>query len=93
MSESYHIHGICEPDAKWKEYQEILSICERNNVETPAEVQEYFEDSDPELSGVTMQLGPADGVTKYSADMRTGFDVEIAKLPDNVTKLRFFVSY
>jgi hypothetical protein len=101
-----HVIGFRPPDAKWKKMKEVHDACIAANVEIPEEVDEFFNWNPPDLSGVMVELedrhlDPAKGATPknfgavkpWHADMREGFEVDVTKLPKDVTIIRFYNSY
>jgi len=93
-----YVKGVKPADAKYKKMLAIYEQCREAQVSLPKEVAEFFngEDGDaPDPKGVVVSLrvtkdGP---VQEYHDDMREGFDVDITKLPKDVTIIRFVNSY
>lgn len=93
MGMSTHIQGIGKPDAKHKKMFDAYEACKAAGIDVPDEVNEYFDWDTPNEMGRTIELRRGDSVTEYKAEMRDGYDVEIAKLPKDITHIRFFNSY
>lgn len=93
MSESYHVQGIVPPDDKYTAMLDIWNSCTKQDIEPPKEVVDFFDGEPPSIDGILVDLSNHACVDRYSADMRTGFDVDIESIPDHVKHLRFFVSY
>lgn len=105
MSTSIHIVGIKQADEKWKLMKNIYEACEKADVNLPDEVDEYFQGEIPDEAGVRVEIEPSYdtrddnyepnefGVAHYKGDYSRGFEVDITKLPKDVTKLRFYNSY
>lgn len=98
MGMSSHIQGfIPDTDSNYLRHKKVLLVCLEANVELPKETAEYFGSKSPdkylleEKLGVRLEMGVH--YEKYSADMTDGFEVDITKLPQGVTKLRFYNSY
>lgn len=90
MSMSMHIVGIKPPDDLWKKMRNIWHACDVASVSLPEEVRKFFENGNPDPSGVLVDLDEADCVTKYDVVGKTGLEVDLNKLPRNITILRFY---
>jgi len=75
----------------FKEMKAVFDACAKACVPLPKEVDEYFNGEEPDELGIEKDLG--DAVQEYSVDMRDGFQVELAKIPKNITHIRFINSY
>jgi len=93
MGMSTHVVGIRSPDAKWKQMKAVWDACQVAGVDPPDEVLEFFNHSPPDPAGIEVRLEGNPCVRAYYDAMRQGFEVEIDKLPKNVTTVRFFNSY
>lgn len=93
MGMSTHVVGIRPPDAKWKQMKAVWDACKTAGVDPPDEVLEFFNHSPPDPAGIEVRLEGNPCVRAYNDAMRQGFEVEIDKLPKNVTTVRFFNSY
>lgn len=88
------IKGIKAPNEKWRKMKQVYDACIGVGVEIPNEVSEFFNGDPPDDSGVIIDLDDHESVMKWDdGDMREGFQVEIAKLPKNLTHIRFVNSY
>jgi len=88
-----HVIGIAPPDDQWKRMRAVWDACEEANVQAPDEVVEFFNGREPEESGVRIDLDQHDCVSKYNAEMKDGFEVDLRKVPANVQIIRFYNSY
>ena len=97
MSHSLHVVGFKPPDEKWKKMKQVYDACVKAGVELPISVDKYFGPKVPDSSGVEVELAGFvtnhESVRDYKEDMENGFEVDLSKLPKDVTILRFFVSY
>ena len=95
MGMSTHVVGFKPADAKWKKMKAIYDACVSADVEIPESVDSFFDGDDPNNSpgGVTADLDKSKCVTAYKSDDAEGFDVDITKLPKDVTILRFTNSW
>lgn len=90
---STHVVGIRSPDAKWKQMKAVWDACQVAGVSPPDEVLEFFDHTTPDPAGIQVELEGNPCVRAYSDNMREGFEVDIAKLPKNVTVVRVYNSW
>ncbi len=89
-----HIKGFRPPDKKWRKMKVIHDACESAGIEAPESVMEFFGYENPDERGVEVDLDEKSGLANWGDDTpREGFEVEIAKLPKNITHIRFYNSY
>jgi hypothetical protein len=93
MSMSTHVVGFKPPDDKWKKMKAIWDSCEEAGIEPPKAVSKFFEDTPPDESGVEIELEEHDCVSEYNDDSCNGFEIDVKKLPPDVTVIRFYNSY
>ncbi|HEC72098.1 MAG: hypothetical protein ACTSW7_00740 [Candidatus Thorarchaeota archaeon] len=90
MSMSTHVVGFKPPDEKWKKMKDIWDACNVAAVPIPDEVNKFFGYSIPDSAGVEAEI-------EYRAyddgNGRDGFEVDIKKLPEDVTIIRFWNSW
>ncbi len=97
MSLSVHIEAfIPDTDKEFQKHKEILLVCLKNDVSLPPETAKYFGGSHPYKSMLNekLQIDLVKNVhfTTYNEIDGYGFDVDLLKLPDGVSKLRFYYS-
>jgi hypothetical protein len=72
-------------------------VCFEAKVSLPKETAEYFKSNEPykNLLEEKLQINLVKGThyKEYNADMSQGFEVDLEKLPQGVTKLRFYNSF
>lgn len=88
-----YVLGIRDPDDKWTSMKAIYDAYIDAGVEPPDVVLDFFNGEPPDSNGITITLEEIDGVVEYKDDMREGYEVDLASLPDNITRLRFVNSY
>lgn len=96
MSMSTHLEGIVPPDAKWRKMKAVYDACSEAGVDAPSEVRNFFNDEPPDDLGVVLDedtLARRGAVRLLSHDGKQGFEVELKKLPEHVTILRFYNSW
>lgn len=87
MSTSLHAQGIRPPDERWQQMKAVYDACKAAGVVVPREVSEFFGGTAPDPSGVVIDLPKRD----WQDDYRTGIDVDVADIPQDVKTIRFVV--
>lgn len=91
MSVSIYIHGMTAPDEKFNKLKAVYNACIAAGLEIPYEVESYFDGEDPnELEGADVDIDCA--IIKGQKYHGSDFTVEIAKLPECVKFIRFYMS-
>lgn len=93
MGMNTHVIGIKPPDDKWQKMKGVYDACVSAGTSIPKEVMEFFDHESPDSLGVRVEIEKLPCTTKYHADMRDGFEVDLKKLPPDVTVIRFYNSY
>ncbi len=92
MSMSTHIAGFRPPDEQWQKMKAAWEACEDAGAEIPDMVTQFFEDEGPgDKPGMEVLLG--DVCVEYSAEMISGYEIDISKLPDDVKIIRVWNSW
>jgi hypothetical protein len=89
MSMSTHVYGVRPPDKKWKRMKAVYDSCEAAGVEPPEEVSEFFGYDTPDPDGVVIELEQHESCAEVDEFGMNGYDVDLSKLPKDVTILRF----
>jgi hypothetical protein len=92
MSMSTHVVGFRPPDKKWKAMKKLWDACSEAGVDPPKEVEEFFNYKPPDEAGVEVEL-PETCLKEYEADMTEGYEIDVTKLPKDVTVIRFYNSW
>ena len=91
------VTGIKPPDAEWQKMKDAWEACEKAGINPPPEVMAFFGGEPPDPLGVTIDLTsgrtPHPCASEYSEEMRTGWEIDLTKLPPGVKVLRFTHSY
>lgn len=93
MGMNSYIKGIKAPTPEFLKMYAVWKSCYEAGIDPPDSVTEFFEDEEPNESGILVNLADTDCCQEYSADMENGCDIEIAKLPEGVTHIRFYNAY
>jgi len=98
MGRSTHIEAfIPDSDKEYQKHKKILLMCLENDVSLPKETAQYFgsEDAYESLLDEKLEIELEEDVhyTKWCDEYRSGFEVDLSKLPKGVNKLRFYNSW
>jgi hypothetical protein len=93
MGMSTHVQGFRPPDDKWKAMKAIWDACEAAKVPPPAAVAEFFGHTAPDPAGVEVNIERTPACRPWSDESRSGFEVDVSKLPPGLTIVRFYNSY
>lgn len=93
MSMSAHVVGFRPADDKWEKMKAVYDACQDAGIQLPASVIQFFGDEPPDEHGIEVSIEKTDAVSEWQDDMRNGFEVDITKLPENVTVVRFYNAY
>lgn len=94
MSMSTGVYGLRDLGHTFDKMMLIKNFCDAQGVSYPKEVVEYFgEDVEEDEDYLRNELAHVDikyAITEYGTDTEDGFEVDLSKLPEDVTKLRFY---
>jgi hypothetical protein len=101
MSMSTHVIGFKPPDEKWKRMKAIWDSCQIGNVNVPDEVMEFFDHEMPSDTGVRVELETGSSTSQGACAVKwsdpdretDGYEVDVRKLPKDVTIIRFYNSW
>lgn len=97
MSMSMSVEAFRPPDARWNRMKEVYDSCIAAGVPIPEQVDDFFENQPPDDAGIQIYLSgcpdPHPSCTKYQGEGREGYEIDLAQLPENITKVRFYCSW
>jgi len=91
MSMSTYVIGFRPPDEEWKKKEKAFNACMEANVEVPDELRDFFGGDYPDEAGVEVDVKEA--TEEYHDESRSGFQVDLQKLPKGIKYLRFVNSW
>lgn len=92
MGMSTHITGFRPPDKEWEGKAAAFRACEEAGVDPPKELWRFFGFERPDDNGVSVDL--TDAITEYdNCDGQHSFEVDLSKVPSQLTHIRFVNSY
>lgn len=95
MGMSTYVLGFKPRDEKYDRMLAVWESCRAAKVEVPDEVNEFFEGESPDPAGVKISFRDHEAVREYhnSEMAEEGFEVDVTKLPADVTLIRFVQSW
>lgn len=93
MSMCSYIQGLKPKTEEYEKKLQIYKLCKETNVKVPEEVEKYFDGEICE-EGIITHI-PKDAIKEYAnCDYCCEyFEVDLTKVPSDVTKIRFVNSY
>ena len=89
MGMSMHVIGFAPPDDVWKRHKAVWDACKAAGVDAPAETGRFFGYQDPDPSGVEKDIPHRE----WQDDMRDGFEIDVASIPEGIKSIRFYCSW
>ena len=96
MGMSTHVEAFKPADEKWARMAQVWHACDVAGVEPPDEVSQFFNDEAPDEAGVEIEesdLRKIGALRDWKSDSAEGFEIDTAKLPQDVTVIRFYNSW
>lgn len=93
MGMSTHVRGFRPPDDKWSKMKDVWDSCVKANVPIPIEVEDFFDGTSPDTSGIEINLEEYCCCEHWEDNMCEGFQIDLDKLPSVVKFIRFYNSY
>ena len=91
MGMSTHVIAFRPPDAQWQKMKAIWDACVAGNVDLPEQVSEFFDGEAPDAQGVKIDIRALLDPWQDNGD--EGYELELARLPADVSVLRFYNSW
>ena len=88
-----HIEATGEPGDKHQKMYEVWLSCRAADIDVPNEVDKYFQWDTPNPNGLKVDIEEHECCTEINEDSCMGFDVDLRKLPEGITHIRFYNSY
>ncbi len=93
MGMSTHIKGFKPPDDKWRAMKAVYDACMAAKISIPEDVEKFFNDDTPDEQGVVIEeraLIACGAARAWGGSGREGFEIDIKKLPADVTVVRVY---
>jgi len=88
MSMSTHVVAFRPPDERWHKMKAIYDACLLAHISIPDEVEDFFNGEEPDESGVEIDIDNI--LQEWGDDSRDGYQLELSRLPKEVTIIRFY---
>ena len=92
MGMSSRVEFFQPPDREWDQKKAVYDACVCAGVGIPEEVSEFFNWETPEEC-LGKEIKVPEAVSDYSSDMKSGFEIDLSKLPKQVKFIRFINSF
>lgn len=94
MGMSTHAVAIVEPDDEYRKKHAALMACRAADVDPPVELELYFESDldNPSLDTRAVDIDD-EAITPWSNDHASGIEVDVSRLPNRTTRIRFMNSW
>ena len=89
MSASCFVRGLIEPTEDYKKKYAAFKACEDAGIEIPQQLWEYFNDETPCGDGISTKIP----YEKRTDDGNVTYEVDVSKLPPQVTKVQFIIGW
>ena len=95
MGMSTYVKGFRPPDEKFKKMEAAYKTCKAAGIPMPMEIEDFFDGAEPDPNGVEIDLtiGTDAAAKKWNDGCSQGYDVDVSKLPKDVTVIRFINSW
>lgn len=91
MGMSTHIIGIMPPTEEFNKKFAAYQACEEAGIAIPDELSTYFNDKEPNSNGMEIEIENSPAIEESDTSTgRSGFIVDVTKLPPGVTKVEFY---
>lgn len=71
----------------------IYDACKSAGVAIPQDVEIFFAGEEPDDKGKIVDLEKSPAVTQWSDGYRTGFEVDVNLIPEDIRTLRFYCAW
>jgi len=89
MGMSTNVIGFIPPDDKFEEMKAIWDSCKKAKIDPPDEVSDFFNDVEPDASGIEKDIPVHPWNDKYNQ----GYEVKVDEIPKDVKVIRFYNSW
>jgi len=94
VSVSIHVVGFKPPDEKWRKMKAVWDACTQVGVNVPPEVVKFFDGGNPDPTGVEVSesnLVKCGALREWDdKNSANGYEVDLKKVPADVTVIRFY---
>jgi hypothetical protein len=93
-----YVKGVRDLDGKFKQMIDVKCACEAADIEYPQAVKNYFNECDPgcDVEDLRREMAEVDideACSEDFYDATAAYVVDISKLPEGITKIKFINSW
>jgi hypothetical protein len=96
MSMNSHVIGLKEPTEEFQKKYRAYQACVEAGIDPPKTIIDFFDGlsfRSIDATGMEVDLSKSGAVTEWKGDSKNGFEIEVAKIPAGVTRIRFYNSW
>ena len=96
MSMNSHVKGIKEPTEEYQKKYRAYQACVEAGIDPPKAIIDFFDGiafDYIDATGMEVDLRASGAIVEWKGDSKDGFEVEVAKIPAGVTRIRFYNSW
>lgn len=86
-----YVQGMKPKNEEYEKKLQIYKLCKELKMKIPSEIEDFF-DGEVCEHGIICDL-PNEAIKEYQEDTNEYFEVDLSKIPKDVTKVRFCNSY
>lgn len=90
MGMSTHVIGFRPPDERWHQMKSAYDALKKAGLEIPDEIGRFFDWESPDPSGQEVKLKKGDHYSEWNEDSRSGYEIDIRKLPPETHIIRVY---
>jgi hypothetical protein len=88
---STRVIGFKPPDEEYASKVKAYRACVEAGVPVPKELERFFDYGEPDDAG--MEVDISNSIRKWDGSNASGFEVEVATIPEGVKVIRFYNSW
>lgn len=92
MSTNTYIQGLKPKTGEYQIRLDVFTSCKKINIEPPKEIKDFFYNGEICEEGIVTEL-PKEAVREYTDEYREFLEVDLTKIPDDISRIRFVNSY
>lgn len=93
MGMSTHVIGFRPPDERWHQMKNAHDALLAAGLPLTTEIELFFENCHPDPSGQEVDIERTPAVKEWSDEHRSGFEIDIRKLPPECYIVRVYNSW
>ena len=91
MGMSTHIVGFRPANDRWKKMKAVYETCAAAGIAVPEDVQRFFDYEPPgNKPGISVDIKNCEAVSQWVDESKSGYEIDITKLPKDITIIRVY---